>query len=86
MWKETDNKLKKEYTFSNFKEAFKFMSLVAEKAEELNHHPNWSNCWNAVSIQLSTHDAGDIITPLDYLLAEQIDLIFDTYFTNTRPT
>jgi len=49
------------------------MNQVAEIAEEMDHHPNWSNVYNRVSIVLSTHDKGDIITERDRALAAAID-------------
>ena len=73
MWKEEDNKLKREFTFKNFIEAWGFMSKVALIAEKQNHHPEWSNVYNKVSIFLSTHDAGDVVTEKDHRLAKAID-------------
>jgi len=73
MWKEEDNKLKKTFEFSDFKEAFGFMTKVAIVAEKMNHHPNWSNVYNTVSFELNTHDAGDVVTEKDKKLAEEID-------------
>ena len=73
MWTEKDNKLQKSFTFSDFTEAFGFMTKVAIEAEKMNHHPEWSNVYNSVSFQLSTHDAGDIVTEKDRQLAEIID-------------
>ena len=73
MWKEENNKLKKTFTFKDFSEAFGFMTRVAIAAEKMNHHPAWTNVWNTVSFELSTHDAGDIVTDLDRKLAETID-------------
>ena len=75
MWKEEDNKLKREFTFKNFIEAWGFMSKVALIAEKQNHHPEWSNVYNKVSIFLSTHDAGDVVTEKDHRLAKAIDAI-----------
>ncbi|MDX1627440.1 MAG: 4a-hydroxytetrahydrobiopterin dehydratase [Fulvivirga sp.] len=75
MWKEEDNKLKKTFEFSDFKEAFGFMAQVAIVAEKMNHHPNWSNVYNTVSFELNTHDAGDVVTDKDKKLAEEIDKI-----------
>ncbi len=72
-WKEEDNKLKKTFEFKDFVEAFGFMSQVAIVAEKMDHHPNWSNVYNTVSIELCTHDAGDIVTDNDHRLAEAID-------------
>lgn len=75
MWKEENNKLIKTFTFNNFIEAFGFMSKVAIVAEKMNHHPNWSNVYNKVSFELSTHDAGNIITEKDRTLAAAIDAL-----------
>ena len=49
------------------------MTRVAMIAEKMNHHPEWTNVWNTVSIRLSTHDAGDVITEKDRKLAAAID-------------
>ena len=73
MWKETDNKLHKSFEFKDFKEAFSFMTGVALIAEQMNHHPTWTNTYNKVEIWLNTHDAGDVVTDKDRELAEKID-------------
>ncbi len=73
MWTHTDNKLYRKFQFSNFSEAFAFMTRVAIEAEKMDHHPLWTNVWNTVEIWLSTHDAGDIVTEKDHLLAAKID-------------
>ena len=75
MWTEDNNRLKKMFKFSDFQEAFAFMTRVAFLAEKQNHHPNWSNAYNTVEIELSTHDAGDIVTDKDHKLAKAIDKI-----------
>ena len=62
----------KTFTFGDFNEAFGFMSRVALKAEQINHHPEWFNVWNRVSVTLSTHDANGL-TVLDIDLAEFMD-------------
>ncbi len=72
-WKEENNQLTKTFTFKDFNEAFGFMSRVALIAEKMNHHPTWTNTWNTVSFQLSTHDAGDVVTEKDRKLAAAID-------------
>ena len=72
-WKTENNRLKKTFTFKDFIEAFSFMTRVALVAEKMNHHPTWTNTWNTVSFELSTHDAGDIVTEKDRKLAEAID-------------
>ncbi len=76
MWKEEKNQLKRSFQFTNFIEAFGFMSQVALIAEKMNHHPNWSNVYNKVDIALSTHDADNSITEKDRKLASEIDKIF----------
>jgi 4a-hydroxytetrahydrobiopterin dehydratase len=75
MWKEVDNKLHKIYQFKDFSAAFAFMTRVALLAEKHNHHPTWTNTYNKVEIWLSTHDAGNIVTQKDRLLADEIDLL-----------
>lgn len=72
-WKEENNSLKRVFKFKDFSEAFAFMTRVALEAEKMNHHPTWSNTWNTVSIELSTHDAGNKVTDLDRKLASAID-------------
>lgn len=72
-WKEKNNRLTKTFEFEDFAEAFGFMTKVALVAEKMNHHPTWTNTWNKVSFELSTHDAGDIVTDKDKKLAEAID-------------
>jgi len=75
MWKEENNTLKRTYEFENFIEAFAFMTKVALLAEKVDHHPSWSNVYNKVTIELSTHDAGNVITEKDRKLASLIDNI-----------
>jgi 4a-hydroxytetrahydrobiopterin dehydratase len=75
MWIEENNRLKKSFTFSDFQEAFAFMTRVAFLSEAHHHHPNWSNVYNLVEIELTTHDAGNVITEKDRNLAKAIDQI-----------
>lgn len=74
-WKLENNKLKKTFTFKDFSEAFAFMTRVALAAEKMNHHPTWTNTWNTVNIELSTHDTGDVVTERDHKLAKAIDAL-----------
>ena len=78
-WKNLKNKLKATFTFVDFAEAFAFMTEVAFHAEKQNHHPNWSNVWNKVEINLNTHDAGNIVTEKDHKLALTISNIYNKY-------
>lgn len=76
MWKEENNMLSRTFEFKNFIDAFAFMTKVAFEAEKMNHHPNWGNVYNKVSISLNTHDAGSTVTDKDRKLADKIDKAF----------
>ena len=73
MWIEKENSLYKKFSFTDFSEAFAFMTRVAIEAEKMDHHPKWQNVYNTVEIWLSTHDAGNIVTEKDKPLAVKID-------------
>lgn len=64
----------REFTFPDFSRAFAFMTRVALIAEKMDHHPEWSNVWNRVSITLSTHDAGGL-SRRDLDLAQAVDAL-----------
>lgn len=70
-WEVVDGRLHRELVFADFAEAFGFMARVAVWAEALNHHPEWCNVYNRVTIDLVTHDAGGL-TSLDLELAGRI--------------
>ncbi|MBP7408957.1 MAG: 4a-hydroxytetrahydrobiopterin dehydratase [Flavobacteriales bacterium] len=72
-WVEENGKLCRTFRLADFSEAFAFMTRVAMIAEKQNHHPEWTNVWNTVTIRLSTHDAGDVVTDKDRKLAAAID-------------
>lgn len=71
-WKMTENAIEKTFKFSNFVNAFGFMSKVAIGAEVHNHHPEWSNVWNIVHIRLTSHESGGL-TERDFALAQYIE-------------
>ena len=71
-WELQQGKLHKEFQFANFVEAFGFMASAALIAEKMGHHPEWSNVYNRVVMDLSTHDIGGI-SSLDCRLAAAID-------------
>jgi 4a-hydroxytetrahydrobiopterin dehydratase len=73
-WTQEGDTLHRELEFADFSEAFGFMTRVALLAESRNHHPDWSNSWNKVSIDLTTHDAGGL-TDNDVALAEAINTL-----------
>lgn len=75
MWKEENNKLKKEFKFDDFRSAFAFMTRVAFIAEEHQHHPDWSNSYNTLIIELTSHDQGEVVTQKDKKMADAIDKI-----------
>jgi 4a-hydroxytetrahydrobiopterin dehydratase len=64
--------LERIFVFKDFKDAFQFMTLCASLAEKLDHHPDWSNSWNKVSVRLSTHSAR-ALTELDITMARAMD-------------
>lgn len=64
--------IKRDFVFEDFQQAFAFMTLCARYAEDINHHPDWSNTWNRVSVSLSTHSE-NALTFLDLQLAKAMD-------------
>lgn len=73
-WEMREGKLHRDFRFTDFVEAFSFMTRVALLAEKLEHHPEWTNVYNQVGIDLTTHDAGGV-SQLDVELAQQIDAL-----------
>lgn len=73
MWQEEDNKLTRSFSFADFSEAFAFMTRVALIAEKMDHHPFWTNVYNKVTIELTTHDAGNTVTDKDRAFAQAVD-------------
>lgn len=74
-WTYADNKISKEFSFSDFKEALAFVVRVGFEAEDQVHHPEIFNVYNTVRISLQTHDAGDKVTQKDIDLAKAIERI-----------
>jgi len=71
-WSLANGKLHKEFKFKNFVEAFGFMAKVALIAEQMNHHPDWSNVYNRVTIDLTTHDVGGL-SNFDFEFARKVE-------------
>ena len=59
-WSVKNDKLHKEFQFNDFNQAFGFMTRAAMEIEKMNHHPEWFNVYNRISVELTTHDAGGI--------------------------
>jgi 4a-hydroxytetrahydrobiopterin dehydratase len=75
-WSLADEKLHREFRFSDFITAFGFMASAAIESEKMNHHPEWFNVYNKVIVHLTTHDAGGI-TELDFQLAKKMNKLAD---------
>lgn len=73
---ESGKALLRTYRFADFAEAFAFLTRVAEHAERVNHHPEFTSVWNRVDFRLTTHDSGGL-TNKDYALAEAIEALAD---------
>jgi 4a-hydroxytetrahydrobiopterin dehydratase len=73
-WARVDGRdaIEKTFKFANFQKAFDFMTSVAAKAEDMDHHPEWFNVYSTVQVTLATHDAGGV-TELDIELAGFMD-------------
>lgn len=82
-WELVDGALRREWRFADFAEAFAFMTAVAAEAERLDHHPDWSNSWNLVVVELRSHDVGGV-TARDLELAAAIDAIEPTEAPDPR--
>ena len=76
-WALSDKKIEKIFTFKDFKSAFAFMTSCAAYAEEINHHPDWSNVYNKVEVSLTTHDVSGL-SDLDFQMASFMDKVFNT--------
>ena len=75
-WEYYDNALHSEFEFENFKDCFSAMSRIAFECEALNHHPNWTNVYNVLTISLSTHSENGV-TEKDFKLAKAIEFIVE---------
>lgn len=74
-WKQAGDVLIGEFKFKNFREAFGFLSQVAILQEQHNHHAKIENMYNRVTLTLTTHDAGNVVTEKDHKLAKAIEKI-----------
>ena len=72
-WAWENDRLTKNFEFSNFRDAMSFMVRISYEAEERDHHPQIFNCYNRVSLSVNTHDVGGKVTEKDFALASAID-------------
>ncbi len=79
MWQNENNTLTRTFLCKDFRKAMAFMLECAFVAEQMEHHPEWSNVYNKIVVNLRTHDAGNTVTQKDYDLANAIDTIFENY-------
>lgn len=75
-WDYFDNALHAEFEFDSFKDCFSAMSRIAFECEHLNHHPNWTNIYNVLTISIYTHEAGGV-TEKDFKLVDAIESIVE---------
>jgi 4a-hydroxytetrahydrobiopterin dehydratase len=73
-WTLADGRLKRTYQFRDFVEAFAFMTAAALRVQEMDHHPEWSNVYGTVRVELTTHDAGGV-TARDVELAGRMEAL-----------
>ena len=74
----TRTEITREFIFANFDHAFDFMTLCAQYAKEIDHHPDWSNTWNKVNVRLSTHSE-KALTQLDVLMAQAMNRFYQPH-------
>jgi 4a-hydroxytetrahydrobiopterin dehydratase len=80
-WSGGPTGLTRSYKFADFTTAMAFMQAVAPAIDAGNHHPEWANVYNRISVTLRTHDAGDRVTELDVTLARLLDTFAAKYTT-----
>lgn len=75
-WEVKEGKLYKQFKFKSFAQALGWMVAAGVEADKLNHHPEWSNVYNRVTVHLATHDLGNTISTLDLALARKMEALF----------
>ena len=74
-WTVKDGKLYKEYKFGSFAQALGWMVSVGVFADKMDHHPEWANVYNRVTVSLVTHDLGNVISSWDVNLAKRMEAL-----------
>ncbi len=77
-WTHANKKIRKTFKFADFRDAFAFMTRCAFEIEKMDHHPEWFNVYNKLTVELTTHDAGDV-TAKDVELARIMDKIYSRF-------
>ncbi len=77
-WEVKDDKLHKQFKFANFGQALGWMVMVGVEADKMDHHPEWSNVYSRVTVDLTTHELGNAISDLDVKLAKIMDRAADS--------
>jgi len=75
-WRLSEGRLRREFQFADFREAFSFMTRAASVAEAMHHHPDWRNVYNRLTVELHTHDRGGV-TEFDLELARRMNALLD---------
>ena len=76
-WEVKEGKLHKQFKFKSFAQALGWMVAAGVEADKLNHHPEWANVYNQVTVNLATHDLGHAISNLDLTLAQKMENLFN---------
>jgi 4a-hydroxytetrahydrobiopterin dehydratase len=79
-WLEENGTLEKTFLFPDFLIAMQFMQKATPIIQQLNHHPDWRNIYHRLTVRLSTHDAGNVVTDKDLALAKALDILFEKEF------
>ena len=75
-WNTENNSLVKSFQFTSFEKAIRFMQEAVPFISQTDHHPTWSNTYNQVHVSLNTHEAGNVVTEKDWVLAQYLDTLF----------
>lgn len=78
LWTIENNKLYRKFIFKDFQTAMLFFQAAVPVIEDLQHHPEWKNVYNKVEVWLCTHDKGNVVTEKDYILASELDKVYNS--------
>lgn len=75
-WQHKDNKISKEFKFADFMDSLTFVNALAPYCEQLDHHPDVHIFYNKILFELTRHEAGEKVTNLDFMVAEEIERLY----------